>query len=173
MADDLNEGLPFGYGGFGVEGSLLPMPVLGASGPGAGAYGQQGQQQGQWFGALPQQELQPPNLAWGQQFFDTAAPQMVVQVQPQLDSWVNGLSLEADLSGGGGGSVGGEQRSSQTAARLDPVTMAAKLATAREKNRAAQQRFRARHREKQKQAGEQCTLLQEQIAEVGIDLRAV
>lgn len=51
--------------------------------------------------------------------------------------------------------------------RLDPETMAAKLAAAREKNRLAQQRFRERQRAKQREAGEQCDQLLREMEEVG------
>jgi hypothetical protein len=67
------------------------------------------------------------------------------------------------MSSGGSGTQPG---TGFTGGRLDAATMAAKLAAAREKNRLAQQRFRERQRVRQKEAGEQCEVLQEQIEEV-------
>ena len=152
---DENEGLPFAFGpSAGFEGGGLLPSLLYAPGP--GAVSEFPGQQVQWVGGVAGQQEVQPHAPW-QQFHDATAQQLVVQVQPQ-GSWLHS-SLSLD-------SGGGQQGGAQSAGRLDPATMAAKLASAREKNRAAQQRFRARQREKQKQAGEQCTVLQEQIDEV-------
>jgi hypothetical protein len=80
-----------------------------------------------------------------------------LQVPAAQGSW-----LQPDSPWGDGGVAAGTTYSG----RLDPATMAAKLSAAREKNRLAQQRFRERQREKQKAAGEQYEVLQEQIVEV-------
>ena len=53
-----------------------------------------------------------------------------------------------------------------SAEQLDPAVVAAKLAATRLKNRAAQQRFRARQRQQQRQAVQQGEALQQQIGEV-------
>ncbi|KAI3435673.1 hypothetical protein D9Q98_001731 [Chlorella vulgaris] len=80
-----------------------------------------------------------------------------LQVPAAQGSW-----LQPDSPWGDGGVAAGTTYSG----RLDPATMAAKLSAAREKNRLAQQRFRERQREKQKAAGEQYEVLQEQIVEM-------
>ncbi|KAL4854893.1 Protein-ribulosamine 3-kinase [Chlorella vulgaris] len=80
-----------------------------------------------------------------------------LQVPAAQGSW-----LQPDAPWGDGGVAAG----TTYGGRLDPATMAAKLSAAREKNRLAQQRFRERQREKQKAAGEQYEVLQEQIVEM-------
>ena len=69
-------------------------------------------------------------------------------------------------SGGDGGDGGGSHQSVGSGGRLDPQVLASKLASAREKNRLAQQRFRERQKAKKQEEGQQCRVLELEMEEV-------
>ena len=100
--------------------------------------------------------------------------------QQALYAAVNADGPQAVYTGGGGGGYGGQwpscysdggggggsPQSAVSGGRLDPQVLASKLASAREKNRLAQQRFRERQKAKKQEEGQQCRVLELEMEEV-------
>ncbi|KAL4458239.1 hypothetical protein ABPG75_013104 [Micractinium tetrahymenae] len=124
-------------------------------------------QPGSWQGA-PQGVQAPLHALWPATFHH---PQQHPLWVPQLEGGGGVPLLPPPLpppqqQGGWGAAAGDPMTWAVGSGRLDPETMAAKLAVAREKNRLAQQRFRERQRAKQREAGEQCDHLQREMQEL-------